>query len=204
MTDTVSRYRRWVAAGLAGLAALTALTALAPRQQPTEQIWVAARDLPGGVVLTAAELRVESLPRQFVPAGALAAARSPVGRTLGPPARTGQPLTDLDLLGDRLIQAVEPGAVAVPVHLADAAAATGIVQAGQHVDVVSAAAPAGAPEAAAVGRVVARALPVLAPPVADSADAGAVAVLAATRRQAVALAAAAATGTLSMILTAPG
>ena len=102
--------------------------------------------------------------------------------------RRGEPLTDVRLVGSRLVDALGPGLVATPVRLADAAVA-GLLRAGDRVDVLA------APADPALGTrttVAAADVPVLAVPVVDATgDQGALIVLATTPRAAMTLAAAA-------------
>jgi Flp pilus assembly protein CpaB len=134
-TRTISARR--VAAGC--LVVLAAVTALRddPHGDQTD-IVVAARDLPPGVELTSADVRIEKRLAATVPDGASVTVDSVVGSTLAGPARRGEVLTDVRLLGPRLAQlAVGPEARIVPLHLAD----TGLldlVRPGDVVDVLAA------------------------------------------------------------------
>lgn len=129
--------RRVAAACLVILAAVAALRS-DPRGEQAD-IVVAARDLSPGVELTAADVRVERRASATVPDGASTAIDKVVGSTLAGPARRGEVLTDVRLLGARLAQlSVGPDARIVPLHLAD----TGLldlVRTGDVVDVLAAA-----------------------------------------------------------------
>jgi pilus assembly protein CpaB len=98
---------------------------------------VAARDIAGGTVLGPADVRMVDLPTTAVPGGALPSTAAAVGRTLGGAVRRGEPLTDARVVGPGLARlAGGPGAVAVPMRLADPAVAA-LLRPGDHVDVVS-------------------------------------------------------------------
>ena len=130
---------RWaLAAGLLAVAGLAALSA--PReaaQAGSVEVLVAARDLPGGVVLAARDVRPVALPAAAVPSGALPADGTVVGRVLAGAVRRGEPLTDARVVSAGLARlAGGPGAVAVPVRLADAGVAA-LVRPGDRVDVVA-------------------------------------------------------------------
>lgn len=141
--------RRVAAGGLVVLAAIAAL-----RSNPDgdrAQVVVATHDLGPGAQLTADDVRLENRLAPTLPDGSQSDLGVVVGSTLAGPARRGEVLTDVRLLGRRLAEsAAGPDARIVPVHLADAALAD-LVRAGDVVDVV--AAPEG--DAHATPRVVA-------------------------------------------------
>jgi Flp pilus assembly protein CpaB len=127
--------RRVVAAALVVLAGVAAL-----RPDPDgerAQVVIAARDLSPGAVLTADDLRLEKRLAPTIPDGAQADIDKVVGSTLAGPARRGEVLTDVRLLGRRLAEsAAGPNARIVPVHPADSALAD-LVRPGDVVDVVA-------------------------------------------------------------------
>lgn len=129
----VLRRRRLLAATLTAVAVLAILRVLAPPPAPTQPVVVAARDLPGGVVLTAGDLTVVDYPVGIVPAGLLA---DPAGRTLAGPMRRGEPVSDRRVVGPALA-AGHPGRVAMPVRIPDAAS-VGLLRVGDRIDLVSA------------------------------------------------------------------
>jgi pilus assembly protein CpaB len=198
----VRRHRRGLTAGLAGVCLIASLQAAAPARPSLVAVLVAARDLPGGGPLSAADLTLTRLPPSAVPSGALRAAGEAVGRTLAAPVRRGEPLTDVRLVGPRLVDALGPGLVATPVRLADPALAS-LLRPGDRVDVL--AAPAD-PAAATHTTVAAADVQVLAVPVPDTGDEtaaavdGALVVLATTPRIATVLAGASAADRLSVTL----
>ena len=155
---------RQVAAGLLACLAL----ALALRPPPpaagaaaaTVPVVVAAADLPAGAALTATDLAVARLPAGSAPAGVVTDVPQLTGALLASPLRSGEPVTDVRVVGPGLWSAVPAGQVAAPVRLADLAVAT-LLRAGDRVDVLAAgdagvqvvttgalvlAAPAAAPE----------------------------------------------------------
>ncbi|MCA2244006.1 MULTISPECIES: SAF domain-containing protein [Mycobacterium] len=142
---------RRVAAGvlvvLAGIATL--------RSNPAgdyAQVVVADHDLRPGAALTATDVRLEKRLAATVPDGARADVGAVVGSTLAGPARRGEVLTDVRLLGSRLADAAlgakaGPGARIVPLHLSDGALID-LVRVGDVVDVLAAPAATGGPETA--------------------------------------------------------
>lgn len=135
--QAVSWHRRLVAAGLAALATLVGLSALKPSPPPTSNVVTIARDLPAGTRLAAADVRLVALPAAAVPSGSLRATAGATGRILATPARRGEPLTDVRLLGPRLTAAYGPNLVIAPIRLADAGVLE-LVRPGTRVDVLAA------------------------------------------------------------------
>lgn len=135
--QAVAWHRRLVAALLAALATLVGLSALRPEPPPTSPVVTVARDLPAGTRLTTADVRQVSMPAGTAPDGALRSSSAAAGRVLAAPARRGEPLTDVRLLGPRLASAYGPHQVIVPVRLADAGVLE-LVQVGARVDVLAA------------------------------------------------------------------
>jgi Flp pilus assembly protein CpaB len=100
------------------------------------EVLVAAHDMAGGVLM-ARDLRTARLPPAAVPAGALPVDGSAIGRMLAGAVRRGEPLTDARVVGPELARlAGDPGSVAAPIRLADAAV-VGLVHPGDRVDVVA-------------------------------------------------------------------
>ncbi|HXB88796.1 SAF domain-containing protein [Mycobacterium sp.] len=128
--------RRIAAAGLVVLAGVAAL-----RPNPDgerAQVVVAARDLSPGAALTADDLRLEKRLTPTIPDGSQSDIDTIVGSTLAGPARRGEVLTDVRLLGRRLAEsAAGPDARLVPVHPVDSALAD-LVRPGDVVDIVAA------------------------------------------------------------------
>lgn len=128
--------RRILAAALVILAAVAAW-----RSDPdadVSDVVVTTNDLAPGAELSAADLHVEARAAATVPDGAHTTVDSVVGATLAGPARRGEILTDIRLLGPRLAEsAAGPDARIVPIPLADAAL-TDLVRPGDVVDIVAA------------------------------------------------------------------
>ncbi len=149
----VLRHRRLLAAALAALAVAAGLQAVVAPTPPGVRVAVAARDLPGGTVLTERDLTEVSFSEGSVPDGL---AGETTGRTLAAPLRRGEPVTDLRLVGPGLA-AGHPGLTAVPIRLPDPAMAA-LLTVGDHIDLVAA-----DPQGTAA-QVIARGVPVLALP----------------------------------------
>jgi Flp pilus assembly protein CpaB len=135
-TRTVAA-RRVAAGALVVLAAVAALRSDPHGDQA--DIVVAARDLSPGIELTAEDVRLEKRVATTIPDGSQSTVGKVVGSTLAGPARRGEVLTDVRLLGPRLAQsAAGPDARIVPLHLADTALLD-LVRPGDVVDVLAAA-----------------------------------------------------------------
>jgi len=134
--------RRVAAGALVILAAVVALRS-DPQGDRTE-IVVATRDLSSGVELTADDVRIENRTAATVPDGAQSDIEAVVGATLAGPARRGEVLTDVRVLGPRLAESVAgPDARIVPLPLADTALLE-LVRPGDVVDVLAGSSEAGA------------------------------------------------------------
>jgi pilus assembly protein CpaB len=174
----VRRYHRLLRAGLIAIAVAIVVTRLSPKPAPTTAIVAAARDLPAGAVLTAADLRTIALPPAVVPAGATTELAAVVGSQLSAPLRRGEPLTDVRLT-DGVLRRPALGVVSAPVRLADSQAAQ-LLQPGQRIDVLAAstavgdAASAGSTASSTVGAatVVAADVMVVAIPIASAPPGG--------------------------------
>jgi Flp pilus assembly protein CpaB len=133
--------RRLAAGALVILAAVAALRP-DPAQDRTD-IVVAARDLAPGTELSTADVLLETRTATMVPDGSQTDLALVVGATLAGPARRGEALTDVRLLGPRLAEAAAgPDARIVPLHLDDTALLD-LIRPGDVVDVLGAGADAG-------------------------------------------------------------
>jgi SAF domain len=104
-----ARWRRRVFAGLAAAAAVYfGLATLAPEPAPTVAVVAAGRDLPGGSVPAASDLRTLRLPADTVPAGAVRPGSELLSRVLASPVRAGEPLTDARFLSPGLVRRSGP------------------------------------------------------------------------------------------------
>jgi Flp pilus assembly protein CpaB len=136
-TRTVAA-RRVAAAGLVLLAAVAAVRS-DPHGDYTE-IAVAAHDLSPGVALTAADVRLERRNTAALPDGAQHDVAAVLGATLTAPARRGEVITDVRLLGSRLAESTAgPDARIVPLKLSDTALLD-LIRPGDVVDVLTVAA----------------------------------------------------------------
>lgn len=135
--------RRLAAAALVVLAAVVALRS-DPQGDRTE-IVVATHDLASGVALTADDVRLENRMAATVPDGSQTDIGAVIGATLAGPARRGEVLTDVRVLGPRLAESVAgPDARIVPLPLADSAVLD-LVRPGDVVDVLAAGTEADSP-----------------------------------------------------------
>ncbi|MCW2767335.1 MAG: hypothetical protein JWO11_3294 [Nocardioides sp.] len=149
--------RRVLAALLTAVAVATGIHAATAPPPPSVAVTVAARDLPAGTVLGAADLTTSEFAPASVPDDLVA---EPAGRALAGPLRRGEPVTDVRLVGPALTEG-HPELTAVPLRLPDAGM-VGLLRVGDRVDLVAADPQGGAAEVVAVE------VPVLAIPHADS------------------------------------
>lgn len=150
-TRTVAA-RRVAAGALVVLAAVAALRSDPHGDQ--SDIVVAAHDLSPGIALTTEDVRVEKRLATTIPDGSQSTVDKIVGSTLAGPARRGEVLTDVRLLGPRLARsAAGSDARIVPLHLADTALLD-LVRPGDVVDVLAAADDDAAPRVVATDAVV--------------------------------------------------
>ncbi|TQJ60281.1 Flp pilus assembly protein CpaB [Arthrobacter sp. SLBN-83] len=131
----LNRNRRLVAALLLCAAAALAVQQLTPPPLATVTALAAARDLPAGTAVTAADLAHLQVPPGMVADGFLQDDAAAAGKQLAAPLRKGQLLTDAQLLGPGLLAGTPPGSAAVPLRMADAASIQ-LVSPGQLVNVV--------------------------------------------------------------------
>jgi Flp pilus assembly protein CpaB len=145
--------RRVAAGGLVVLAGIATL-----RSNPdaeSAEVVVAVRDLRPGTALTLDDVQLEKRLAITVPDGSQADLGAVIGSTLAGPARRGEVLTDVRLLGSRLAESTAgPGARIVPLHLADSALID-LVRVGDVVDVLAAPAADSPATGQAASRVVA-------------------------------------------------
>lgn len=97
---------------------------------------VAAHDVLAGTTLRADDLTLVRLPTATVPAHVAGSADEVVGETVAAPMRAGEPVTDLRIVHDVLLQGYGPGTVLSSVRIADPASVTG-VRVGDAVDVIA-------------------------------------------------------------------
>lgn len=130
------RARRVAAGGLVVLAGVAAV-----RSDPAADradVLVLTHDLGAGTALSVDDVRIEKRLAATVPDGAQADPAAALGATLAGPARRGEMLTDVRLLGPRLADAAAgPNARMVPVHPADTAVLD-LLRPGDVVDILAA------------------------------------------------------------------
>ena len=124
--------RRSLAALCAGVAVAAGVHAATAPPPPAVEVPTAARDLPAGAVLGAADLRPLPLPPDAVPDGV---AEDAAGSTLAAPVRAGEPITDVRLVGADLATA-HPDLTTLPVRLPDAGLAD-LLEAGDRIDLMA-------------------------------------------------------------------
>lgn len=168
LTVAAQWHRRLLAAGLLAGSMAFGLHALAPPPPPTVAVVSAARDLPAGSTLAAADLAVARVDPAHVPDGTLSRPAQARGRTLVAAARRGELLTDVRLVGHGLLADLDAGLVATPVRIADADSVR-LLRPGSVVDVLAA---GGAGDTTEPARLVASAVRVLTVPRADDAALG--------------------------------
>lgn len=199
-------HRRLLAAGLVVAAVAFGLDALAPPPPPERPVLIAVRDLAAGSTVSAADVTTRGYPTAAVPSGVLVAAADAVGRTVGGPVRRGEVLVDARLVGRELAGRLGGGRVAAPVRVADASAVS-LLRPGDIVDLVAAAATSAADPTARAprARTLASGVTVLAVPTSErafTAD-GALLLVAVDPETALALAGAAVSARLSVVLRGP-
>nr|WP_313776411.1 SAF domain-containing protein [Mycobacterium sp.] len=133
-TRTVGARR--AAAGLLVLLAAIAALRPDPAGERTDVV-VALQDLDPGTPLTSSDVAIQSRFATTVPDGA-SKIGDVLGTTLAGPARRGEVITDVRLLGSRLTEATAgPDARIVPLHLADEALVD-LIRVGDVLDVLAA------------------------------------------------------------------
>jgi Flp pilus assembly protein CpaB len=133
-------------------AVLTGISAAAPEGPAMITVVKAKSQLPGGTILTAADLMLDRVDASDVPDGALSDPHALIGKTLAVPVAENQMMTELTTIAART--SVSPGHVIAPLRLADTALAA-LLRPGDVVDVIAADSQAGqAVVVAAAARVI--------------------------------------------------
>ena len=131
----VSWHRRKLAVLAAVGAVLTGVSAAAPAEPPSLDVVRTRAQLPGGAVLTAADLTVDRVVAADAPAGAVTDVDVLVGKTLAAPVAARQVLTALAVVSVR--SAVSPAHVLAPMKIGDLDLAAQL-RPGDRVDVLAA------------------------------------------------------------------
>ena len=137
LLTAASRHRGLLAGGLAAAAVATGLGVLRPTPPDTVTVLSATHDLPGGALLTGADLRPVQVPASLAPSGALTGVPAAAGQLLSGPVRRGEILTDVRTVGAALLRGQPAGLRAVLLRVSDPATAA-VVRAGDHIDVLGA------------------------------------------------------------------
>jgi pilus assembly protein CpaB len=131
----LSRNRRLAVALLLCAAAALTVHQLTPAPVYTVSALAAARDLPAGSAMAAADLAQVQVPPGMLADGFLRDQAEAAGKQLAAPLRKGQLLTDAQLVGPGLLTGSAPGSAAVPLRMADPSSIQ-LVSPGQLVNVV--------------------------------------------------------------------
>lgn len=149
---SILRHRRVLAALATAGAVAAGLQATSSPPPPKSWVLTAARDIPGGSVVGAADVHLTAFDPRSVPTGVLDSRQQVVGRTTATPVRSGEPITDVRLVSGSMLEGY-PGLVAAPIRIGDPGAVA-LLRIGDRVDVL-AADPNGAEEARVVAHDVA-------------------------------------------------
>jgi pilus assembly protein CpaB len=135
LARAASWHRRKLAVVAAIAAVLTGISAAAPEGPAMITVVKAKSQLPGGTILAAADLMVDSAVASDVPEGVLTDPNVLVGKTLAAPVAENQMMTLLTTTAAR--STVSSGHVIAPLKLADSSL-TALLRPGDVVDVVAA------------------------------------------------------------------
>ncbi len=130
----VLRHRRWLAAMLAAAAVLLTVGAIRAPAPIGEPVLTAAADLPAGAALRPSDGRVQRVPAEIVPPGAVTDPAQLANRVLTGPLGAGEILTTSRLLTASQLTP-EPGRRAAPVRIADPGAVA-LLRPGDIIDVL--------------------------------------------------------------------
>ncbi len=111
--------RRVASAVLAAAAVVLVVLQLRPPPEPVTPVLLAARDVPAGAVLAAADLRLEHVVQSTAQPGALVASADAVGRRVAGGLARGEHLTASRLVPRGALDGLPPGRVALHVVSAD-------------------------------------------------------------------------------------
>lgn len=131
--DAISGWPRRVAGGLCLVLGALSLLHGRPSHARLTEVLTAARDLPAGTVLHAADLAALRWPVSAVPPGVQTSGRAILTRTTAVPVARGTPITLGQLLEPRLADALAHGYVAATLSL-DGTGAQAMLQSGSYVD----------------------------------------------------------------------
>jgi pilus assembly protein CpaB len=135
LARAASWHRRKLAVLAALAAVLTGISAAAPDGPAMITVVKARSQLPGGTVVSAADLVLDRVAASDIPEGALTDPDALIGKTLAAPVAENQILTPLTASVVRT--SVSPGHVIAPLRLADTALRA-LIRPGDVVDVIAA------------------------------------------------------------------
>jgi pilus assembly protein CpaB len=135
LARAASWHRRKLAVLAAVAAVLTGISAAAPEGPSMITVVKAKSQLPGGTVVSAADLVLDRVATSDVPQGALTDTHALIGKTLAAPVAENQIMTPLTAIAART--SVSPGHVIAPLRLADTALGA-LLRSGDVVDVIAA------------------------------------------------------------------
>lgn len=124
-----------MAALCCGLAASVTVAALRPAPPPSAPVVVAARDVPAGTALSAADLRSDEVPTRLLPDTVVVDPDAVVGRRTTVALRAGTLLQESLVAGGELAAGAPDGTVVAPVRLDPGVA--GLLGAGDRVDLLA-------------------------------------------------------------------
>ena len=113
----VMRHRPLLVAALLGAALVAAVATVRPPAAPTELVAVAAHDLEPGRALTADDVTAVELDPALVPDGTYSPADAPFGRVVAGPVRSGEPVTDVAVVGPDFAAGLPAGHVLTTVSV---------------------------------------------------------------------------------------
>jgi len=113
---------------------------VAPQEEKTAAVVVAARDMGAGTLLRANDVKTVRYPERAVPKGAVVDGANAVSRVLLTAVNMNEPIVQQKLSGTTTVEGIsstiEPGYRAVSVQITDATGVAGLIQPNSHVDVL--------------------------------------------------------------------
>jgi len=114
--------------------------AVAPKQEKTLKVVVAAHDMPIGTLLKKTDLKLVNYPEKDIPRKALFTLKEAENRVVMVPMNTNEPILQGKLSDQTTVEGVastiERGYRAVSVQVTDVSGVAGLIQPGSHVDVL--------------------------------------------------------------------
>ena len=113
---------------------------VAPQEEKTGPVLVAARDMAAGTLLHPQDVKIAKYPVRTIPNGAMADSSIGVGRVLLTQVYTNEPVLQWKLSKPTSVEGIsstiEPGYRAVSVQITDVSGVAGLIQPNSHVDVL--------------------------------------------------------------------